>query len=410
MQIPLTIESIAYRGAGVARHDKLVHFVPETCPGEDVLAEVVREKPTFRESRVVQIVKASPDRLEQPDCRVTTPNGDIPVPGCVYGHVTHEAELRYKQEQLLSFLSRQGGVMDAAEIMLPFVASPVRLHYRNKITLHAGRDAQGQQVLGYYGEDNITILDIPQCPLAVPPINRLLAEIRSERDFWPYVEGAGSVILRWTEADGAVVIPPSGEGEPPTPPLTEDVPELGPIRVPARGFFQVNPAVGAELLRYVLDVIEAAAPEELIDGYCGVGVFGLSASKRRIRHVQGFDSGRDVIRAASDNARRYGLPTRFFCEYFARVILRALEQLRTKKRMVVLDPPRAGLEPEVVAALRAHPVEHIVYVSCAPDTQARDCAKLTRDGLYTVVSARLFDMFPRTAHFESVVVLRKANA
>ena len=408
MHIPLTIESIAYRGAGVARHENLVHFVPGTCPGEDILAEVVREKPTFRESRVVQIVKASPDRLAQPDCLVATPDGNIPVPGCVYGHATHEAELGYKQEQLLSFLTRQGGVAQAAEIVLPFVASSQHLHYRNKITLHAGRDAQGRQVLGYIGEDNVTVVDLPQCPLAVPPINRLLTEIRADRDFWPYVEEAGSVILRWTESDGAVVIPISGDGEDPTPPLTETVPGLGQIRVPARGFFQVNPAVGVELLQHVLEAIESAAPEELIDGYCGVGVFGLSASKRRIRHVQGFDSGRDVIRAANDNARRYGLPTRFFCEYFARVISRALEQLRTRKRMVVLDPPRAGLEPEVVAALRAHPVEHLVYVSCAPDTLARDLAKLTRDGLYAVVSARLFDMFPRTAHFETVVVMRKA--
>lgn len=408
MHIPLTVDSIAYRGAGVARYENLVHFVPGTCPGEDVLAEIVREKPSFKEARVVQVVKASPDRLGRHDCLVATPEGDIPVPGCVYGHVTYEAELRYKQEQLLSFLSRQGGVKDAAEKLLPSVASPQHLHYRNKITLHAGRNEHGQQVLGYVGEDNVTVVDILQCPLAVPAINRLLTEIRADLDFWPYLEEARSVILRWTEADGAVVIPVSGDGEARTPPLTENIPELGQIRVPARGFFQVNPAIGDELFQYVLEVIESAAPEELIDGYCGVGVFGLSASKRCVRYVQGFDSGRDVIRAANDNARRYGLPTRFFCAYFARVILRVLEQLRTKQRMVVLDPPRAGLEPEVVAALQTHPVEHIVYVSCAPDTQARDLAKLTQDGPYTVVSARLFDMFPRTAHFESVVVLRKA--
>ena len=410
MSLTLTIDSIAYRGAGVARSEGIVYFVPGTCPGEDVIAKVIREKKSFKEAQVLLVVKRSPDRLHKPTCRLATPEGDIQVPGCVYGHVTHEAELRYKQDQLLSFLSRQGGIANAAEILLEPLQSPKLLNYRNKITLHVGRNAEGSKILGYVGEDNVSIVDVPQCPLAVPEINQALTEIRADREFWKYMGADGSIALRWTETDGVIVIPETeaeGREEASLPPLTELSPVVGKLMVPAKGFFQVNPEVGAELVSYVTGLVETCEPRELIDFYCGVGVFGLSASKRKIRHVIGFDSGRGVIRTANDNARRLGLPTRFFCEYSSRIASRALAQLESTNRMVVVDPPRAGLEPEVTSALLEHPVDHVVYVSCSPDTLARDLALLTKEGKYQVKSARIFDMFPRTAHFETAVHLAR---
>lgn len=404
MSISLTIDSIAYRGAGVARKDGCVYFVHGTCPGENVLAEVVREKKTFKEAEVILVENPSPDRLSKPDCRLPTADGEIRVPGCVYDHVSHGAELRYKQEQLISFLTRQAKIENAASLVLEPFVSPRTLHYRNKITLHAGKNAKGNMILGYVGDDNETVVDIPQCPLAVPEINKVLTEIRADRDFWKFIGADGSVTLRWTETDGVVVIPEiDNQEEYSIPPLTEKTPVLGSLSVPARGFFQVNPEVGSELVSYVTEIVEACAPKELIDFYCGVGVFGLSASKRKIHHVIGFDSGRGVIRTANDNARRYGLPTKFFCEYSSRVAKRALGQLGASQTMVVVDPPRAGLEPEVTSALIEHPVDNIVYVSCSPDTLARDLALLTQAGKYTVKSARIFDMFPRTAHFETAV-------
>ncbi len=406
MPVPLTIESIAYRGAGVARHEGCVYFVPGTCPGEQVLADVVSEKPRFKTARVLRVEVPSPDRLASPDCVIPTRAGGASVvPGCVYGHAAYPAEVAYKQEQFLSFLTRQGGVADAAGVVQPPFASPTPLHYRNKITLHAGRAEDGASVLGYVGEDNETIVDLPQCPLAVEPINTVLAGIRADPEARRYLERHEGLVLRWTEADGAVVIPLSGAEDAPLPPLTEHVPVVGRVQVPARGFFQVNPAVGGALIEAVAGEVAAAEPDALLDAYCGVGVFGLAASLRRVKHVTGFDSGRDVIRAANANARRLGLPARFFCEYFSRVAARALAQLPGRTRMAVLDPPRAGLEPEVVSALRDHRLERVVYVSCSPDTLSRDLARLTRDGVYRVVRARLFDMFPRTAHFETLVVL-----
>lgn len=410
MQVSLTIDSIAYRGPGIGRADGCVVFVPGTCPGETVVAEVVREKKSFKEAVVVSIENPSPDRLPHPDCRLATASGEVQVPGCVYDHVTREAELRYKQDQLLSFLMRQAKLENAASLLLSPFVSPLPLHYRNKIVLHAGRDAKGRRVLGYVGDDNVSIVDIPECPLAREPINRLLAEIRADPGFWSYIGEDGQVALRWTETDGAVVVPeadPSGRGVQDMPALTEASPVVGKLIVPVRAFFQMNPEVGAGLVEHVTALAESCNPHEFVDLYCGVGVFGLSASMRKIRHVTGFDSARTALRAAIENAKRLGLPARFYCEYIAQVADRVLGQMEPTRTMAVVDPPRAGLEPEVAAALLAHPVENLVYVSCSPDTLARDLAILTQGGAYAVKSVKLFDMFPRTAHFETVVHLAR---
>ena len=396
-------------GAGVARADGCVHFVHETCPGEKVAAEIVLEKKSFKEARVVSVENPSCDRLAEPDCRIETDKGSVRVPGCVYDHVTHEAELRYKHDQLLSFLTRQAKIENAAELVGgPFV-SPKTLHYRNKITLHSSHGADGRLLLGYFGDDNVSIIDIPQCPLAVTQINEELAAMRRDKAFWRWLGPDNSVSLRWTEADGVVVIPESKtEQGAELPALTENTPIVGTLKVPARGFFQVNPEVGTALVSYVTGIVQECAPRELLDFYCGVGVFGLSASKVKVHKVVGFDSGRSVIRLANLNARSKGLPTRFFCEYSSRVASRALGQLPKNNAMAIVDPPRAGLEKEVTAALVATPVDNLVYVSCSPDTLSRDLASLVGSGVYKVRSTRIFDMFPRTAHFETATHLVRA--
>lgn len=409
MIVPLSIESIAYMGAGVARADGCVHFVHETCPGEKVTAEIVLEKKSFKEARVVTVENPSPDRLAEPDCRLETDKGRVRVPGCVYDHVTHEAELRYKHDQLLSFLTRQAKIENAEELIgEPFV-SPKTLHYRNKITLHSARGADGKLLLGYFGDDNVTVIDIPQCPLAVPEINEELTAMRRDKAFWRWLGLDNSVSLRWTEADGVIVIPESkNEQGAELPALLENTPIVGNLKVPARGFFQINPEVGSALVSHVTGIVQECAPRELLDFYCGVGVFGLSASKVKVHKVVGFDSGRGVIRMANFNAMSKGLPTRFFCEYASRVASRALGQLPKNNTMAIADPPRAGLEKEVTAALVATPVDNLVYVSCSPDTLSRDLATLVGSGVYKVRSTRIFDMFPRTAHFETATHLVRA--
>jgi len=413
----LRIDRIAYRGPGIAHApDGAVCFVPGTCPGELVEAQVVEERKNFRKARVLRVLEPSPDRLAEPDCRVAAPDGGpaVQVPGCVYDHVRHETEVEWKVAQLREFLERQAGIPGAgAKMEEPFV-SPKALHYRNKCVLHSARDAAGKQILGYVGEDNVTVVDIPSCPLSDEAIDEELAGIRADPAFWRYV-GAGSEVVLRHPAEGGVAVWADRPGDRPgerdrLPDLAERTPVLGSMRVPARGFWQMNGEVGGALVSAVTDLLRAEAPARFVDLYCGVGVFGLSAAKGAdVPRVVGADSGRDVVRAANGNARHFALDgrARFDCADVAKAARHLLAENAGPGAAVLVDPPRAGLDPRVAESLLALPSRLLLYVSCAPDTLARDLRLLCAPGGYALRSARLFDMFPRTAHFETLCVLEK---
>ena len=413
--VELSIERIAFRGPGVAHAGPVVCFVPETCPGERVRARIVRRRKNYWEARVEAVLEASPDRLPEPDCRVFTAEGESKTPGCVYDHATHEAELRWKEEQLRDFLVRQARVPEPA--LRPAFASPRHLNYRNKTVLHVARNAAGCRVLGYVGEDNETVSDQPRCPLSVEPVNEALADIRADESFWRFARPGSRLALRHTPRDGVVVSValPDGRLEPPElPPLAETAPLVGDLEVPARGFFQTNPAVGAALVEAVADEVRAAAPARFLDLYCGVGVFGLVAATLGVPSVAGAESGRDAAAAARRNAARLGLADRasFACADAAKALPGLLADGPADGTLALVDPPRAGLAPDAVRALLAALPRRLLYVSCAPDTLARDLALLCAPGggAFRLESARLFDMFPRTAHFETLCVLARAGA
>ena len=390
----LKIDSIAYRGSGIGRADDgRVWFVPGVCDGEEILAEPVFEKKTFMIGRLVEALRPSPDRLTPPDCLLpfdgNTQAEEI-VPGCVYAHAAYPAEIRWKQEQLLSFLQRQAKIENAPQILHPPFASPKHLNYRNKITLHFAP----RRTLGYVAEDNETVIDIPRCPLAVPQINETLTEFRADPDFWRWVAKEGSLTLRWTPKDG-VTVPARNQ-----PDLTETIPGLGEITVPSSGFFQVNPEVSSAIVEHIAAIATQRAPRRILDFYCGAGVFGLALAKKTGAPTLGWDTGRDVIRAANQNAAKFGLDAKFYSND-------AEAGKHTANDFVIVDPPRGGLETDIARSFAETPAGTLIYVSCAPDTLARDLRIILASGKYAVKSAKLFDMFPRTAHFETCVVLER---
>ena len=389
--VDLSITDVSYGGRGVGRADGCVVFVPGVISGERVSARITGVRKRFCEAELVEVLEPAAAR-EKPAC----PLAGV-CPGCSYQHVAYEEEVRIKQSQFADLLKRMGGV--GGDICPPPFASPRPLGYRNKAVLHAG--PLPEQVLGYMGHDNRTILDVPACPLLVDALNARLAERRADADFMAAVKARTSVTLRWTEADGALAWHDADRG---AGMLTESTP-LGPLDVPRRAFFQVNPWVANPLLEYVIGLIKDTAPLYLLDLYCGVGLFALAAGKAGVRHVLGIEWQRAAIRAALRNGRRLDLHgLEFVVDRVRNCITDALEHVVPASTMVVLDPPRKGVAKSVLESLvRARP-QTLVYISCAADTLARDIALLKAGG-YKVTRAQLFDMFPRTAHFESVTVL-----
>ncbi len=412
--LELEIESLAYRGAGVARLNGLVVFVPETCPGEKVRARVTRAHPRFLEAELDTVLEPAACRIA-PCCRTPGPEGlPLRVPGCVYDHLAYPAELAAKQRQYLEFLARQAGIVSADACCAPPLPSPRPLHYRSRIVLHTGpvgaRDPQkpsgvdGARGLGYRDAAARTVVDLPACPLAVEPINEVLQALRCSVGFPGLLRRETDVTFRWTPSDGVV----HWAGRPPrgAPVLRESTP-AGVLEVPPDGFSQVNPDVAAPLVERVVAFLRSERPPALVDLYCGVGVFALAAEQAGIGRVLGVETGRAAVAAARRNARRLGLMAEFACLPAAEGLQDALAALRGTPAAVLADPPREGLDAGVLRGLLHHRPPLLLYVSCAPDTLARDLRILVREGDYRLDAAGLFDMFPRTAHFETLNLLRR---
>lgn len=389
-----------YGGDGLGRlGDGRVVFVPGAWAGENVKAEIVEERRRFVRARLVEVVEPSPDRIDS--------GAFAGIPGCVYAGLSENGEARAKEGQLKDFLERA---------RIPFSgvtsAGPVSgTNYRNKVVYHFARQG-GRWAIGYRTATGDEIVDMPEDPLAVPAINEKLSEIRRSvlalltqgaehvrRD----IARKGGVTIRWTPRSGVKW----WVGEPPPGLVLQETTCGLTFDVPADGFYQVNPAVGEALVRTVADdyLKGSDAAPDIVDLYCGVGVFGLCCAGARggeATRLTGIESGRQAVASAKQNAAAQGIEARFFAD----TVGRSMRKLRFGGRTtVIVDPPRGGLEPGVARGLAASHAARIFYVSCDPATLTRDLRELT--SAYDVESVRWFNMFPRTARFESLVVLRR---
>lgn len=386
-----------YGGDGLGRlGDGRVVFVPGAFAGEQVKAEITEEKRHFVKARLVEIVEPSPAR---------TGEKGAPIPGMVYADLSYAAERDAKESQLKEFLER-ARLVPGSFGRIPCAEAP--LNYRNKVVYHFEKRGTGW-VLGYRREPGHEIVEVTEDPLARPEINAKLPEIRRNvttlltqgaasvrRD----VERKGNVTVRWSARTGVKW----WLGDAPKGAVIRETTCGHVFEVPSDGFYQVNPVAGDAL---VADVVAeyrrgADAAPELLDLYCGVGVFGLCCTAGTDAPLTGVESGRQAIEFAKRNAAAQGRAARFF----AAQVGHSLKRLRVGDRTtVIVDPPRGGLEPRVPEWLARSGAARIFYVSCDPATLTRDLKAITR--AYDVEAVRWIDMFPRTARFETLAVLRR---
>ena len=177
------------------------------------------------------------------------------------------------------------------------------------------------------------------------------------------------------------------------------------LRFVAGDFFQNNPAILPAFVGHAVDLAKASGARHLVDAYCGSGLFALSAA-RHFESVHGVEVSEDAVRKAAENAAANRLLNCRFVAGSAEAIFGKLP-VKGPETAVIIDPPRKGCDEAFLAQLDAYAPRRIVYVSCAPDTQARDIRWLAARG-WKVLSARPFDLFPQTRHIESIVALAKA--
>ena len=407
MVVTVDILKNVYGGDGMARlGDGRVCFIPGVFAGETVKAKIVEEKRNFTRAKLVEITKASPDRIPHP--------ADA-TPGMVYSDVTPQAEMRFKTDQIENFLWK------IQQSLVPLEVRPLPdecfLNYRNKAVYHIDKQ-DGQWKIGYRKEPSHEIVDIEEDPLVLPGINAMIPVARSSV-LSLLTQGSGAVrkaaaksatnvTIRWTPIDGGhwwFGNPPEGLE------FCEQTAGLK-FRVAAGGFYQVNPRVGDELVKIVRGMYLANIAEtpDILDLYCGVGVFGITCAKAAAMQgvkprLTGIEADAPAISAAKKNAASANVDGRFFCERVG-ANLRRIKV--TPRHTVIVDPPRGGLEKGVPQWLARGTAGRIVYVSCDPATLVRDLVPMM--ATYKIEKTVMLNMFPRTARFETLCLLTRKDS
>jgi 23S rRNA (uracil1939-C5)-methyltransferase len=432
MSMELKIEKMIYGGDGLARmpadgtgRSKTV-FIPFVLDGEQVSATVVEQKSGFDRAEAGRIISASPHRVE-PQCKYFYRCG-----GCHYQHSDYEHQLTIKREILRETLKRTARVDFAGEIHTH--ASPP-WNYRNRTRMHV---QMPEFALGYYRANSRILLPIEECPISSPLINRAIKEVwrlgrqgllpatTREIEFFassedrelllevystyepeapaqdelkhfaeaisaamPEVRGTiafatGSSLFPWQSAVWS-------HGETNIRYLTA----FGSYRVQAGSFFQTNRFLADKLV----DIVAQGATGELaLDLYAGTGLFSVPLAKQ-FRRVVAVESSPASFADLQINVPQNVQPERMTTEEFLRKNLTAM-----KPDVVVVDPPRAGLEEKITTFIARMAPRQITYVSCDPATLARDLKALLDQG-YVTSEVHLVDLFPQTYHLESVVKL-----
>ena len=399
----LEIASIAAGGDGVGRTEGMVVFVPRTAPGDVARVRIARAK-RFARGELLSLDEPSPARVDPP-----CPHYSIDrCGGCQLQHLAYEAQLAAKGVIIGDALRRIGRRNVADPIVEP---SEAAWRYRRKLTLHLRRVSDGWIAGLHPYDDPVGVFDLADCPITDEGVMMVWGDLRTAFDALP-AERALRVAVRLLDEGASVTVEGGRVWRAPeallakVPAVTEVWwrPEEGALRrVAARtaerhagaAFAQVNAGVAARLRERLLDRVRAYAPAHVVDAYAGTGATAtpLAAEGRRVTAIE-------LDRAAVDTLReRLTAPSTVIGGKVEEHIGSALPA-----DVVLLNPPRTGVDQRVTTALetRRDAVQAIFYVSCDPATLARDLARLPS---YRLVDVRGYDMFPQTAHVETVCEL-----
>lgn len=418
LMITVRIDGIAAGGAGVGRDQGgRAVFVHRTVPGELVEARVTEAKPRWAQARLLRVLEVAPERRDAP-CRFYDRCG-----GCTLEHIDYPAQLVAKTRIVADALRRIGGI---AVPVPDVVASPLEFRYRNRVSFTLLRPRGGGVVAGFHElarPDRVLDID-DACLLPEPAVAETWAELRRHwgRDAARLPSGERlRLTLRGTAAGRAALLVEGGYSEGRADELLNLVPALDAIWQQRRAatepvllageaqlaeswqddtvalggavFLQVNRLAASLLEAHVLALAGDVAGLSIIDAYCGVGLHA-----RRFVRGGARVAGIELDALAAAEAQRAAPAARFVVDH----VEDALPGLLPAD-LVLLNPPRTGLAPETAGALQAQPPARIIYISCDPATLARDLKRLVT--AFEIRSLRCFDLFPQTAHVESVVEL-----
>jgi tRNA/tmRNA/rRNA uracil-C5-methylase (TrmA/RlmC/RlmD family) len=402
-EFEVSVGPVAHGGHCVARHEGRVVFVRHTLPGERVVVRVTEDRhPGFCRADAIEILEASPDRVERP-CAYSGPGR---CGGCDWQHVDPAAQRTLKATVVQEQLARLAGLSDVDVPVEELPGGPLRWRSRARFAV----DRSGAAGLRRHRSHDVVLLD--DCPITVEPAAQAVLGRR-----WP---GAGAVDVS-VDSTGAVtttrldrrgqptssrVVRPGGEL--PEEPSARAERHAGgrDWEVEGTGFWQVHPAAADALVAAVAGFAEVRAGETVLDLYAGAGLFGgvLAPAVGADGRVVCVESEEAACAAAAANLA--GLPQAevWQGDVDAEGLDELLAELGSAPDVVVLDPPRAGAGQAVSRLLARTGARAVVYVACDPAALARDVAAFAEGG-YRLAAVRGFDAFPMTAHVECVALL-----
>ncbi len=444
----ITAEITGYtsEGAGVCRaEDGMAVFVRDAIAGERAQIRIEHVGRTAAYARIVRLETVSPHRVQR-ECPVGKACG-----GCAFWHMDYREELRLKAQRVRDALIRIGGV-DPGEV--PILGGTTYLGYRNKAQYPVAPGPDGP-VAGFFRAGTHSVIPVQRCLIQPEQADAAREAVLAWMRRWnvpAYCERAHTGLVRHiyvrTSSDGRALVCVVGSGGVPahaedlTERLRAAVPGLRAVlwnenrsrgnvvlgrefqtllgdgileetlcglrfRLSAGAFFQVNREQAERLYETALSLAGLTADDTVLDLYCGTGTITLCAA-RQAGKAYGVEVVEAAVADARENAARNGIANaEFFCADAGQAAQRfAGEGIHPD--VILVDPPRKGLGPEVVDAMAQMAPQRIVYVSCDPATLARDVRRLAACG-YQARTVRAVDMFPRCAHVETVVLLAKLN-
>lgn len=443
--IELRIDSLGSEGQGVGRYEGMAVFVPFALPNELVKAHIIKVAKNYAVGKLIKVIEPSKVRRE-PRCSSFTRCG-----GCNLMHMDYAAQLEYKRGLVENAFAR------IAKIEGVHVENTIGMdepyHYRNKAAFPFAM-VDGRMCFGFFAPRSHRLIPIDGCFIEQEPLYNVASAVHcwaEENDIQPYdeetgsgtirhvvsrittsgdimavivtkgkpkklnklvdmlkerCEGIKSIILNRNDEDTNVIFGRSYETLWGEDTLTENLCGFE-FSVSAASFLQVNP-VQTECL---YAQVEAFLPEkdgfEAIDVYCGTGTISMILSKRA-KHVTGIENIKPAVEDAARNAERNGAGNAdFICADAAEALPELIEK-GTRPDVIVIDPPRKGCDKAVLNAITGSAVQRVIYVSCDPATLARD-VRILVDGGYSIQKVQPIDMFPQTAHVETVVLLSKGE-
>ena len=443
-RFPLTIRRLGVNGHGIGYFKHKVCFVPGALPGEIVVAEVTRIMPRFLEAKIHRLRRTSKHRVTPRD-----PYADV-AGGFELENLAYPEQLKFKRQVVLDSLSKFKPYGYHNYDVRPTIAAPAQYGYRNKAQFQV-RMVDGHVAAGLYKPDSHNLVDMQECAVQMPQtmhVIRTMVKLIEELNIPVYDEEHNSGIIKtlvvresWTTGELQLTIITNtpklihkhqllaaikellpevvsvmqnvNPGDTPlvwgdqtihlagAETITESLMGLD-FKLSARSFLQLNPAQTEVLYEEAAKALELAPDDTLIDAYAGIGTIGLSLAAR-VKNVRGMEIIPEAVADANENARLNGITNAHYEVGKAEEILPKWQNEGLSFDALVVDPPRAGLDDNLIKAILKTKPRKFAYISCGMASLARNLRRLT--SVYHVDYIQPIDMMPQTARCEAVVKL-----